>query len=160
MARRRSAARLRAVQALYQIEMSGSSAAATIADFQGQRMPREADAADVVAADAAFFADLVSGVSQRLSEIDGVLSATLSTRWNLARIEHLVRGCLRAGTYELLARPDVPARVAITEYVDVAHAFFAGPEPRFINGVLDRIGHQLRAAEFAASNDGEPLEAR
>jgi len=157
---RRSVARLRAVQALYQMEMSGSSATTTIADFQSQRMPRETDAAEAAALDAEFFGDLVAGVARHLPGIDAALARALSARWNLVRIEHLVRACLRAGTYELMARPDVPARVVITEYVDVAHAFFAGAEPGFINGVLDRVGRELRAPEFVTRPNDAALEAR
>ena len=157
---RRSAARLAAVQALYQAELTGAPVAEIVAEFVGYRLGREIDGANYVEADPEFFADLVRGAIERREEIDGLITGALVEGWPLERLDSTLRAMLRAGTWELLARPDVPARVVITEYVDIAHAFFQGSKPGFVNGVLDRLGHVLRPGELKG-NDGErPARAR
>ena len=89
-------------------------------------------------------------------EIDPLIDQQLAEGWRLTRVDSILRAILRAGVYELMFRDDVPARVVITEYIDIAHAFFAGDEPKVVNGVLDRLGHKIRPHKFAAlgSADG------
>ena len=139
----RHAARLAAVQALYQMEMSGGGAeevAQEFADYRFQDLP--------VSPDAEFFAAIVSGVPQHQVEIDRAIAASLSQNWKLERVDSILRAILRCAVFELVARRDVPAKVVIDEYVAVAGAFFGGDEPGFINGALDSIARRKRAPEF------------
>ena len=139
----RHAARLGAVQALYQMEMSGNGAeevAQEFADYRFQDLP--------VPPDADFFAAVVNGVPQHQVEIDRAIAGSLSQTWKLERVDSILRAILRCGVYELVARKDVPARVVIDEYVAVAGAFFGADEPGFINGALDSIARRKRAPEF------------
>lgn len=145
-AARRRVARLAAVQALYQVEMASLEPDAVIAEFNSHRLGREMDGEDYGEADLVMFAELVRGVVGRRGEIDPLISGALSKDWSLERIERLARIVLELGVYELLAKADVPIAVVIDEYVDLAHAFFAGPEPRFVHGVLHWLGKQLRGA--------------
>ncbi|HEC01405.1 MAG: transcription antitermination factor NusB [Alphaproteobacteria bacterium] len=140
----RSAARLGAVQALYQIEMNDEPARNTVAEFIDHRLGEVIEGDHYAEADTAFFTDLVQGVEQRAAEIDDHIAGSLSKDWTLERIEPVARGILRAGTYELIARPDVPTTVIINEYVDVAKAFFDDSKPGFVNGVLDRLAKIIR----------------
>ncbi len=140
---RRSAARLAAVQALYEMEVAGAPADPVLREFlehrwQGQEAPHGAEP------DAAFLGDLVRGVGARSAELDALITPALSADWPLERLEVLLRAILRAGAYELLAREDVPPRVVIAEYLNVAHAFFTGREPALVNGVLDSLARTLR----------------
>jgi len=152
---RRSAARLAAVQALYQIDHSSASSDAVLEEFLKFRLGDSFDTEKDVAPHKNLFSEIVRGVATRLSEIDEVVSAALSNKWTFDRLEMTLRAILRAGVYELEARADTPARVIITEYVDVAHAFYDGQEPGMVNGMLDRIAHSLRAEEFGdGSRDG------
>ena len=146
----RSQARLAAVQALYQMDMTQTPLEAVIAEFRVLRFGSEAEVDDVAAADAEFFADLLRGVVRRQREIDPLIAQHLAEGWRLTRIDSILRAILRAGAFELIERSDVPARVAITEYIEVARAFFDGEEPKVVNGLLDKIAHQARAAEFKA----------
>jgi N utilization substance protein B len=157
---RRSAARLAAVQALYQVELGGLSAAAVIEEFRSYRLGRETEGVSYGEADATLFADIVSGRQEHAAEIDRLITARLDKDRQLERLEAILRALLRAGTYELLARPDVPARVIISEYLDVAHAFFAGNEPGFANGVLDRLAHDLRSGEFEGTGHDRSRQPR
>ncbi|MBO9499478.1 MAG: transcription antitermination factor NusB [Novosphingobium sp.] len=142
----RSSARLSAVQALYQHEMEGTPAAKLIDDFHQHYIGREIDdEGEIAEAEIAFFDDIVKGVLARRDEIDGIIEERLSAGWNLKRLDKTMLQILRAGTYELLARPDVPLGSAISEYVDVAHAFFDRPEPSFVNGVLDGVAKAVRS---------------
>lgn len=145
---RRSVARLGSVQALYQIEVTGAAAEATIEEFVRYRLGAEGEDGAVAAPDPELFADIVGGTCERQAEIDTLIGGALDERWRLERLERVVRAILRAGAYELLARLQVPARVVINEYVDVAHAFFGGGEPGFVNGVLDRLARDLRRPEI------------
>ena len=160
--RRRSVARLLAVQALYQIELNkieasgGAAVDAVIAEFVKHRLGQEIEGENYGEADRALFADIVRGASARQGELDGMISAALSEEWPLHRLETILRAILRAGAYELLARADVPPRVIISEYLDVAHAFFAGKEPAMVNGVLDRIARVLRANDLGSERGGGP----
>ncbi len=140
----RSASRLAAVQALYQMEMNDEHAQITVDEFISHRLGAVIEGEHYADADEAFFSDLVKGVEKRTAEIDDHLAGSLAENWTLARIESVARGILRAGTYELIARPDVPTSVIINEYVDVAKAFFDDSKPGFINGVLDRLAKIIR----------------
>jgi N utilization substance protein B len=148
-ARRRSVARLAAVQALYQLELnSGRGAEAVIREFVRDRLGREIDGELYGEADEALFADIVGGVTADRERLDETLSAALSEEWPLARLETLLRLILEAGAYELVHRPDIPPRVTMSEYVAIAHAFFAGREPGLANGVLDSLARRLRSADL------------
>jgi N utilization substance protein B len=146
--RPRTAARLCAVQALYQIDLATATVDDVIAQFLAHRIGHVLEGVDYRGADRALFRAIVAGTIARAGEIDPRLAAVLGEGWTLARIDNILRAILRAGAFELLAHPDVPARVVITEYIDVAHAFFAGPEPGVVNGVLDRLARELRAPEL------------
>ena len=149
---RRRAARLAAVQALYQIEMNEAGPDDVIAEFVRHRLGDD-DGAASAAADPELFADLVRGACARRDEIDAQISAALSADWTIDRLELLLRAVLRVGVYELIGRPQVPVRVAINEHIEIARDFFSRGEPGMVNGVLDRIAREVRAAEFTESND-------
>lgn len=144
----RSAARLAAVQALYQMELTGSGAEETVFEFTEHRFGREAETGTAGEIDRDFFGQLVHGVPEHQDEIDAGITKVLSAEWRLTRIDSILRAILRAGAFELIAARDVPAKVVIDEYLDVSHAFFSGDEPSFINAALDRLAHRKRAAEF------------
>ncbi|MDR3494404.1 MAG: transcription antitermination factor NusB [Ancalomicrobiaceae bacterium] len=148
-ANKRGTARLAAAQALYQMEIAGSELGDVIAEFEAYRLGKEIDGLQFREADAAFFRDIVSGVVREQRRIDPSVHLALTEGWPLKRIDVTLRAILRAGTYELLARKDVPARVVITEYVDVAKAFFGEDEPGIVNGVLDRLAREIRPEEMA-----------
>jgi transcription antitermination protein NusB len=150
----RSAARLAAVQALYQMDVAGTDAADVVAEFCDHRMADESDASCCQDADAAFFAAVVKGVVSDQRRIDPLLNAQLAEGWRLNRIDSILRAILRCAAYELLERKDVPVRVVINEYLDVAHAFFEGEEPRVVNGILDAVARDLRPTEFQGKTDG------
>lgn len=147
---KRSAARLAAVQALYQVAMTGAPAETVLAEFLEHRMAEDMDGLHVAAADRRLLADLVTGVAAEAEELDDMLTAVLDENWPVERLETLLRVVLRAGAYEVAGRRDVPARVVISEYVDLADAFFGGKEPGLVNGVLDRLARSLRPEEFEA----------
>ena len=140
----RSAARLGAVQALYQREMGGDAVAKLLHEFHSHRLGQELEGADYLDADAAFFDDLVTGVAARQDEIDALIVAALATGWALDRLDKPMRALLRAATYELLARADVTAATVIDEYVDVSHAFHAEKDAKFVNGLLDTVARRVR----------------
>ncbi len=152
---RRSAARLNAVQALYQIDHSTDEPEVVIDQFIAHRLGREIDGDRYRRPDAKLFANLVRGVSARRAEVDNVIAGALSNQRPIERLEVILRALMRAAVFELLATVDVPARVIINEYVDVAHAFFAGAEPGFVNGVLDRAARDLRPGELGESGGGQ-----
>jgi transcription antitermination protein NusB len=152
--RRRSVARLAAVQALYQIDLGGEAPESVIAEFLKHRLGREVEGESYGEADTALFADVVKGVIARQPELDRVLASALTADWPLERLETVLRAILRAGAYELMARGDVPARVVISEYLDIAHAFFTAKEPGLVNGVLDRIAHLLRPGDLDERSRG------
>ncbi len=141
----RSAARLAAVQALYQREMSGSPIALLLSEFHHHRLGAEIEGAQFREADVEFFNDLVKGVDGRLAELDALVADHLATGWSLDRLDRPMRQILRAGAYELLARPDVDVATVISEYVDVAHAFYEPREAKFVNGLLDAIARKVRS---------------
>ncbi|CAH0495543.1 transcription antitermination factor NusB [Novosphingobium sp. CECT 9465] len=140
----RAASRLAAVQALYQIDMERPELHLLLDEFHMHRLGAEIEDVKYAKADIAFFDDVVKGVDARRNEIDLLLSAKLAKGWSLARLDKTMLQILRAGSYELLARKDVPVATVITEYVDVAHAFFEEREAKFANGVLDAVAKDVR----------------
>jgi transcription antitermination protein NusB len=148
-ARRRSIARLGAVQALYQLELNpGLGPDSVIGEFVHHRLGREIDGDLYGEADEALFADIVRGVVANRERLDETLSAALSEEWPLQRLETLLRLLLEGGAYELVHRADIPPRVTLSEYVAIAHAFFDGREPGLANGVLNRLARTLRGADL------------
>lgn len=147
-ANKRGAARLAAVQALYQMEIGGTDLGDVLAEFEVFRLGKELDGLEFRDADPAFFRDIVKGVVDDQLRIDAWVHTALTADWPLKRVDTTLREILRAGAFELAHRKDVPARVAITEYVDVAKAFFVEDEPKIVNGVLDKLARQLRPEEF------------
>ena len=148
----RSASRLAAVQALYQMDMASTDVSTVIAEFTNQRLPDAAEDDPLFGADAQFFADILRGVVRRQRDIDPAVDQTLAIGWRLVRVDSILRAILRAATFELLERTDVPGRVVINEYINVAKAFFNEDEPRVVNGVLDKLAHGYRAAEFVGKD--------
>ena len=148
-ANRRGAARLAAVQALYQMDIAGTGLNDILAEFESHWIGREVEGAQYLPAEAAFFRDVVSGVVREQRKLDPLVDNVLSQGWPLKRIEAIMRAVLRAGAYELEHRSDVPARVVVAEYVDVANAFVDRDETGMVNAVLDQIARQLRTGEFA-----------
>lgn len=140
----RAAARLAAVQALYQFEMEATPLPSLLDEFHRHRLGMEIDEDQYAKAEVAFFDDVVKGAVARRDEIDELVSGKLADGWSLARLDKTMLQILRAGAYELLARADVPTPAVITEYVDVAHAFFEPREAKFVNGVLDAVGKAVR----------------
>ena len=144
----RSAARLAAVQALYQMEASGQGVEATIREFEHYRIGEELEGARLHKADTAFFADILRGAVETQARLDPYLERHLASGWKLSRLDATARAILRAGLYELIRRADVPGKVVISEYLDIANAFFDGDEPGFINGVLDAAARDARRDEL------------
>ena len=144
----RSAARLAAVQALYQMESAGQGVEAIIREFKDFRLGGVLEGEKLHAADAAFFTDILRGAVETQGRLDPYLTRQLAEGWRLSRLDATVRAILRAGLYELIRRPDVPYKVVISEYLDVARAFFdGGDEPGFINAVLDAAAKEARSDE-------------
>ncbi len=143
-ANKRGAARLAAVQALYQMDVGGTGLLEVVAEYEAHRLGSEIDGATYRDADAAWFRDVVSGVVRGQTAIDPLIHASLPPDWPLSRIDTTLRAILRAGTHELSSRKDVPVAVIVTEYVDVAKAFYEGEEPGLVNAVLDRIARAER----------------
>ena len=148
---KRGAARLAAIQALYQMEVGGTDLQTVIAEFENFRLGKELDGEQYRDADAAWFRDLMAGTIREQRKLDPLIHTALEGNWPLARLDATLRAILRAGTYELTDRKDVPAAVVITEYVTVAQAFFDKDEPGIINGVLDQIARRVRTDEFQGS---------
>jgi N utilization substance protein B len=140
----RSAARLAAVQALYQQQMEGTALARLLNEFHQHRLGQTVEDEEYADAEVDFFDDIVSGVDARRAELDEKLVARLASGWTLARLDKTMLQILRAGAYELIARPDVPKATAISEYVDVAKAFFDKREAKFVNGILDAVAKDVR----------------
>jgi N utilization substance protein B len=148
-ANQRGAARLAAVQALYQMDLGGATLPDVLAEFESYRLGKEVDGDQYRIADPAFFRDIVAGVVRTQATLDPIVHTALTGGWPLARIDVTLRAILRAGAYELANRADVPARVVIAEYVDIAKAFFEDDVPGMVNGVLDTLARRLRSDEFA-----------
>ncbi len=142
--RSRSAARLAAVQALYQQEMEGTPIASLLHEFHHHRLGATIDDVEYADAEVDFFDDVVAGVDARREELDGLIAGKLADGWSLARLDKPMKAILRAGAYEIAARADVPVGTAISEYVDVAKAFYDARESGFVNGLLDAIAKEVR----------------
>jgi N utilization substance protein B len=151
-ANQRGAARLAAVQALYQMDVAGATLPAVVAEFEAHRLGQELEGAQLRPADASFFRALVAGVVEEQRRIDPIIHESLPPTWPLTRVDLTLRAILRCGVFELLKRADIPARVVINEYVDVARAFFAADEPGLVNGVLDTVSRNVR-------REDDPLRA-
>ena len=149
----RHAARLAAVQALYQMEMIGSGAEEVAQEFIEHRFGELP-----VAPDEEFFSAILNGVPQYQVEIDRAIAGALSEKWKLERVDSILRAILRGGVFELVGRRDVPAKVVIDEYVAVAGAFFGADEPGFVNAALDNIARRKRASEFGLPTPDDELE--
>lgn len=152
---RRAAARLGAVQALYQLDMNGGSPKTVADEFVQHRLGREMDGDQYGGADEELFRRLFLGAAARRDELDNMIAAVLPEAWPLDRIDSILRQILRCGVYELAEMGDVPAPVVISEYVGVADAFFAGKEPGMVNAVLDRLAKDLRPPE---ARGGDPAK--
>ena len=147
-ANRRGASRLAAVPALYQMDIAATGLNEILAEFEGHWLGREVEGEQYLPAEAAFFRDVVTGFVAEQRRLDPLIDAALAAGWPLKRVEAILRAALRAGAYELDKRLDIPARVIVSEYVAVAHAFVDTQETGMVNAVLDQLARQLRAAEF------------
>jgi transcription antitermination protein NusB len=152
---KRSLARLAAVQALYQIDLNDAPAEAVIVELRD----RGDDEEGFGEADDELFSDIVRGAIANKDDLDGMLNVALAPDWTILRLEAVLRAVVRAGAYELLARQEIPARVVINEYVDIAHAFFAQKEPKLVNAVLDNVARRLRPEELSPGARGDDTAA-
>lgn len=147
-AEKRRGSRLSAVQALYEMEIGGKGVIEAMAEFEAHWIGREVDGIDLPAAEESFFRDILGGVVREQVTVDRRVDKALADGWPLRRIETLIRATLRAGTYELLFRKDVPPKAIISEYVAVTRAFYEGEEPGLVNAVLDRLARDVRPEAF------------
>ncbi len=147
-ANRRGAARLAAVQALYQMDIAGTDLNEILAEFESHWLGSEVEGEKYLPAEAAYFRDIVRGVVADQRKFDPAIDQALSKGWPLKRVEALLRAVLRAGCYELMNKPDIPARVIVSEYVDVANAFVDRDETGMVNAVLDMLARSSRRQEF------------
>lgn len=143
-ANQRGAARLAAVQALYQMDIGGTGVLEVVAEYESFRLGQDIDGDTYLKADASWFRSIVAGVVRDQTKIDPLIKSSLQDDWALSRLDSTVRAILRAGTFEILERKDVPVPVIVTEYVEIARAFFEDDEPKLVNAVLDRIARQVR----------------
>jgi N utilization substance protein B len=143
-ANQRGAARLAAVQALYQMDIGGTGVLEIVAEYEAHRLGQEIDGETYLKADASWFRSIVSGVVREQTRLDPLIASALQDDWALSRLDSTVRAILRAGVFELIERKDVPVAVIVTEYVEIAQAFFSDDEPKLVNAVLDRIAKQVR----------------
>ena len=151
----RSAARLAAVQGLYQMDMAATDLNDVIRDLTASPLRETAhhdddEDAELTEPDATFLAELLRGVVRLQRDIDPMVDHQLATGWRLARVDSILRAILRSAVFELIERKEVPARVVINEYIEIARAFLSDDEPRVVNGVLDKLARRLRADEFKA----------
>ncbi len=144
----RSTARLGAVQALYQMDMAGTDLNEVVGEFSEYRLGVEVEGETYKEADNAFFEEIIRGVVQHQRELDPLLDERLAVGWRLVRIDSILRAILRSAAFELQERHDVPVRVVLNEYIDIARAFFEGDEPKVVNGVLDSLAKHLRSGEL------------
>ena len=154
--RARRVARLAAVQALYQMHLSAATTEAVLEDFEPQWLAQDLEGVDLADADREFLRQLVEGVASEEAALDDMLTAVLAEDWPVERLEILLRVILRAGAFELAYREDIPPRVTITEYVNLAQAFFDGKEPGMANGVLDQLARHLRPDELEQVDRSPP----
>ena len=145
LAARRAGARLAAVQALYQMEQTEQSARSVIADFMEDRLGLNDEGEPVEEADPDIFKAIVDGTVERQEAIDAAIMKRLANGWKIERLDATSRAILRAGVYELIAEISLPSQIILDEYVSLAHAFFEGAEPKFINGLLDAVSRDVRA---------------
>lgn len=143
----RRVSRVSAVQALYQMDVSGAPHKTVVKEFLDHRFGYE-DEPGMVRADEPYFEDIIYGVVSNQTSIDEAIDGRLSDKWPLRRLDATLRALLRSATYEIQRRPDVPALVIINEYMAIATEFFSGKEPGIVNGVLDKIAKDVRSAEF------------
>lgn len=149
-ANKRGSARLFAVQALYQMDLSSAALTTVLNEYENIRIGQEVDGEEYLEADLGWFRGIVSGVVELQTTLDPIIHNALPDDWPLSRLDTLLRAVLRSGSFELMKRKDVPAKVVINEYLDVAKAFFEEDEPRLVNGVLNRIARELRENEFSS----------
>jgi N utilization substance protein B len=154
----RSAARLAAVQALYQMDVAGKGVIDALAEFEAFWIGQEVEGVAFKPAENAFFRAILSGVVQEQRAVDGKVDEILAEAWPLKRVEAVLRAILRAGVYELMFRKDVPARVIISEYVDIAHGFYSEDEPGLVNAVLDGVAREVREGELEAKRTARPAK--
>ena len=140
---KRGAARLAAVQALYQMDIGGNGILETVAEYETFRLGKEIDGVTYREADPQWFRQIVSGVVEGQKALDPEIRKALPEDWPLSRLDSTLRAILRGGTWELKGKQDVPIAVIISEYVDIAKAFYEGDEPKLVNGVLDRVAYRL-----------------
>lgn len=143
-ANQRGAARLAAVQALYQMELSGAGVLEIVSEFENFRLGQEIDGDQYLKADPSWFRSIVAGVVKDQRALDPVIADSLIEGWPLSRLDATIRAILRAGVFEIIERKDVPTAVIVTEYVEIAHAFFDEDEPKLVNAVLDAVARKLR----------------
>jgi N utilization substance protein B len=148
-ANRRGAARLAAVQALYQMDVAGTALSDILAEFESHWIGREVEGEQYLPAEAAFFRDVVSGVLREQRALDPLIDDALAKGWPLKRLDTILRAVLRGGGYELAHRADVPGRVIVSEYADIAAAFVEREEIGMVNAVLEQLGRHFRATEFS-----------
>lgn len=147
----RRAARMAIIQALYQMELSGEPSKVVIRQFIEHRFGYD-DEPGMVHVDEIFFEENVQGTVDFQSDIDAVISEKLPKTWPLRRLDMTLRALLRAASFEIMRRPDIPGIVIISEYLALANDFFDGKEPAMVNGILDAVARSVRAAEFGAIN--------
>ncbi len=148
-ANQRGVARLAAVQALYQLDIAGTTLPEVLAEFESFRLGQELDGEQYREADAAYFREIVAGVVRDQRSLDPTVHDCLTPGWPLSRIDATLRAILRAGAWELTTRSDVPGRVVVSEYVDIARAFFDADIAGMVNAVLDALARKQRPAEFS-----------
>jgi len=146
-ANQRGAARLAAVQALYQMELSGTGVLEIVSEYENFRLGQEIDGQQYLKADASWFRAIVAGVVRDQRALDPVIADSLIEGWPLSRLDATIRAILRAGVFEIIERKDVPVAVIVTEYVEIAHAFFDEDEPKLVNAVLDSVARKLRGTK-------------
>ncbi|WP_438721506.1 transcription antitermination factor NusB [Bartonella rochalimae] len=143
LANKRGAARLAAVQALYQMDMVGIGAMEVIAEYKAYRLGKDIDGNQYLDADFQWFRSIIVGVVRDQKQLDPMLHQQLSEEWALSRLDSTLRAILRAGLWELINRKGVPIAVILNEYIDIAKAFFDNNEPRLVNAVLDSIAKEM-----------------
>jgi N utilization substance protein B len=146
-ANQRGAARLAAVQALYQMELSGTGVLEIVSEYENFRLGQEIDGEQYLKADPSWFRSIVAGVVRDQRALDPVIAESLVEGWPLSRLDATIRAILRSGVFEIIERKDVPTAVIVTEYVEIAHAFFDEDEPKLVNAVLDSVARKLRGAK-------------
>ncbi|WP_019222607.1 transcription antitermination factor NusB [Bartonella rattaustraliani] len=144
-ANKRGAARLAAVQALYQMDIVGTGVKETAAEYEAYRLGKDIDGDQYLEADFQWFLSILTGVVKDQKQLDPMLHQQLSAEWSLSRLDSILRAILRAGLWELINRRDVPVAVVVNEYVDIAKAFFEGDEPKLVNAVLDNMAKKTRS---------------